>query len=208
MEPVFKGGLIVVAVALVGVIALSAWWFLPGRGAEVRLSPVSAEAVPRSALPTEPIYLQTDPRWAGEKIGGSGEPLRSVGCTICCLSMALAHHGVQEDPGELNRKLRESDGYTDRGWVKWDALRRITAERVRVILPEDPSHRDIDVALAEGSPVLIKVVLPSAVQHWVLLVGRDQKEYLMKDPLGDGRSLQPLSSLGSDILAVRVVKRM
>lgn len=53
-----------------------------------------------------------------------------------------------------------------------------------------------------------EVIVPTGVQHWVLLVGRDQKEYLMKDPLGDGKSLQPLSSLGSDILAVRVVKRM
>jgi hypothetical protein len=208
MKPVVKRGAIIVAVALVGVIALAAWWFLLGRRAEVRLSPVSAEAVPRSALPTEPIYLQADPKWAGEKIGGSGEPLRWIGCTICCLSMALAHHGVQEDPGNLNRKLKASDGYTYRGWVKWDALRRVTAERVRVILPQNPSHQDIDAALAEGSPVLVKVVLRSGVQHWVLLVGRDQKEYLMKDPLGDGRSLQPLSSLGSDILAVRVVKRV
>ena len=48
-------------------------------------------------------------------MSGSGEPLRWVGCTIGCLSMALAHHGVQVDPGELNRELKESDGYTFRG---------------------------------------------------------------------------------------------
>jgi len=77
-----------------------------------------------------------------------------------------------------------------------------------VILPQQPSHRDINAALAEGSPVLVKVILRSGVQHWVLFVGRDQREYLMKDSLGDGKSLQPLSSLGSDILAVRVVRRM
>lgn len=208
MKPVLKKGAIAVTLALVGVIALAAWWFLPGRHAEVRLTPVAAEAVPRSTLPTGPIYLQTDPKWADERIGGSGEPLRWVGCTICCLSMALAHLGVQEDPGNLNRKLKAFDGYTYRGWVKWDAVRRITSERVRVIIPQSPSHLDIDAALAESSPVLVKVILRTGVQHWVLLVGRDQKEYLMKDPLGDGKSLQPLSSLGSDILAVRVVRRM
>jgi len=71
--------------------------------------------VSRSARPVEPIYLQTDPKWVGEKMSGSGEPLRWVGCTIGCLSMALAHHGVQVDPGELNRELKESDGYTFRG---------------------------------------------------------------------------------------------
>lgn len=169
---------------------------------------MSAEAVPRSALAAEPIYLQTDPKWATEKVGGSGEPLRWVGCTICCLSMALAHHGVTLDPLDLNRKLKEADGYTYRGWVKWDALRRVSEERLRVDLPQKPSNRDVEEALGGGNPVLVKVVLRSGVQHWVLLVGRDQKEYLMKDPLGDGRSLEFLSSLGSDILAVRIVRRM
>jgi hypothetical protein len=44
-------------------------------------------------------------------------------------------------------------------------------------------------------------------QHWVLLVGRDGHEFLMKDPLDATRSVRPLSSLHSPILAVRVVKR-
>jgi len=44
------------------------------------------------------------------------------------------------------------------------------------------------------------------VQHWVLLVGRDGQEFLMKDPLDEKKTLKPLSSLGSKILAVRVVK--
>lgn len=186
---------------------LAAWWFLPGRRAEVHLSPVSAEAVPRSTLAIEPIYLQADPRWATERVGGSGEPLSWVGCTICCLSMALAHHGVALDPSELNRKLKEADGYTYRGWVKWDALRKASGGRVRVDLPPNPSNADIERALDGGDPVLVKVLLRSGVQHWVLLVGRDQKEYLMKDPLGDGESLERLSSLGSEILAVRIVRR-
>jgi len=208
MKPVFKRAATLVALLLTGLVALAAWWLLPGRRAEVRLSPVSAESVPRSTLPAVPIYLQTDPMWAGDKIGGSGEPLGRVGCTICCLSMALVHHGEPRDPGMLNRELKAADGYTYRGWVKWDAVRRITAEHVRVELPQQPSHRDIDAALAGGNPVLVKVVLRSGFQHWVLLVGRDQKEYLMKDPLGDGAGLRPLSVLGSDILAVRVVRKM
>jgi Peptidase C39 family len=208
MKSAVKKTAIFVALAITGGLALTAWWLVPGRRTEVRLAPVSPEPVPRAALATEPIYRQSDPKWAGEQIGGSGESLRRVGCTICCLSMALAHHGVMADPGELNRKLKAADGYTYRGWVKWEALRRISAERVTVEIPQNPSHRDIDSALAEGNPVLVKVVLRSAVQHWVLLVGRDQQEYLMKDPMGDGRSLQVLSSLGSDILAVRVVRSL
>ncbi len=108
----------------------------------------------------------------------------------------------------MNRKLKSDDGFTFRGWIKWDAVRRASGGRVRVDLPQRPSNRDIAKALGEGDPVLVKVILKSGAQHWVLLVGRDGKEYLMKDPLGDGRSLQPLSSLGSDVLAVRVVRKI
>jgi ABC-type bacteriocin/lantibiotic exporter with double-glycine peptidase domain len=175
---------------------------------EVSLPPRSEEAVSRSTVEVEPIYLQADPDWATEKIGGSGERLARVGCTICCLSMALAHHGVTLNPLELNRKIKEVDGYTYRGWVKWDSVRQVTGEEVHVELPQKPSNKDIEKALDQGNPVLVKVVLRSGVQHWVLVVGRDGKEYLMKDPLGDGKSLEPLSSLGSDILAVRIVRRM
>jgi hypothetical protein len=196
------------ALMLAGLMLMAAWWFLPGRRAEIRLEPVSAETVSYAALPTEPIYLQTDEAWAKEKIGGSGERLRRVGCTLCCLSMALAHHGIDLNPAELNTRLKEADGYTYRGWLKWDAVRIVTDGQVQVELPQQPTHDDINRALADGAPVLVKVILRSGVQHWVLLVGRDREDYLMKDPLGDGTSLEPLSSIGSDILAVRVVRKM
>lgn len=208
MHPILKRFVLFCTVGILGIIALAAWWFLPGRRMEVSLPPRSEEAVSRSTVEVEPIYLQADPDWATEKIGGSGERLARVGCTICCLSMALAHHGVTLNPLELNRKIKEVDGYTYRGWVKWDSVRQVTGEEVHVELPQKPSNKDIEKALDQGNPVLVKVVLRSGVQHWVLVVGRDGKEYLMKDPLGDGKSLEPLSSLGSDILAVRIVRRM
>ncbi|TBR17336.1 hypothetical protein EPO15_17125 [bacterium] len=195
------------AVWALGAAVVAAWWILPGRRTEVRLPASAVEAVPRKALAVEPIYLQTDPRWASEGLGGGFEPLRYVGCTVCALSMALAHHGIPMDPTTLNRRLTESEGFTRRGWVKWDALRRVTADRVQVLLPSRPTNRDIETALAAGNPVLVKVLLRSGFQHWVLLVGRDGRDYLMKDPLGDGRTLQPLSTLGSDILAVRIVAK-
>ncbi|MBN1513901.1 MAG: C39 family peptidase [Phycisphaerae bacterium] len=163
--------------------------------------------MPRSVLAAEPIYRQADPRWADQTLGGSGEPLRSVGCTVCCISMALAHHGITLDPSELNRKLKEADAYTERGWVKWKAVTRVTGNRVRIELPRNPSNRDIEAALAEGNPVLVKIILSSGAPHWVLLVGRDGHEYLMKDPLGDGKTLKPLSSFGSEIRSVRIVTR-
>jgi len=156
-------------------------------------------------LSPEPIYLQTDPRWGSERIGGSGERLAEVGCVVCCLSMALTHHGIDIPPDALNRLLADNGGYTESGWVVWSAISTITGDRIAVRVPPRPSHALIDQALGRGDPVVAKVVLAGGASHWVLIVGREGREYLVKDPLGDGRSLEPLSGFGSPIHSIRIV---
>ncbi len=175
---------------------------------DTRLAPRSPESVERTLLPSETFHLQADPRWADETVGGSGERLASVGCTLCCVSTALSHHGLSISPGELNRRLKEAGGYTERGWIKWSAFDQIAKGSARIAVPNAPTHRDIDDALRKGNPVLVKVLLSPGVNHWVLLVGRDGHEYLMKDPLRAGRDIVPLSTIGSDIYAVRIAERI
>jgi hypothetical protein len=126
---------------------------------------------------------------------------------VCCLSMALAQHGLEQSPKELNRNLKEAGGYNEKGWVKWASIGPVTDGRGRVEMVQRATHLDIERALAVGNPVLVKVAPGTMIQHWVLLVGRDGPEFLMKDPLDEKKQVQALSSLGSDILAVRVVKR-
>jgi hypothetical protein len=171
-----------------------------------RLPARSRQNVSRFVVSSPAYYVQRDKRWANEPIGGSGKPLAAVGCTVCCLSMALAQEGIDLNPAELNRALKRSDGYTSIGWLRWPALADVTDSRARAEILRKPTLRDIDAALAAGQPVIVKVAPPPMVQHWVLLVGREGREYLMKDPLDNARTVRPLSSLGSDILAVRIVK--
>ena len=71
---------------------------------------------------------------------------------------------------------------------------------------QEPTLGDIKQALALGQPVLVKVAPAGMVQHWVMLAGRDGREFLMRDPLDQTKSFKPLSSLGSEILAVRIAK--
>lgn len=202
------------AITILAVATIAGWWSWRCLHAQKKpvagegLSPWADDAVPRSVFAVEKIYLQADPRWAHEKIGGSGEELRAVGCTNCCLCMAFAQHGIMFTPAELNQKLIEADGYTERGWIKWDAVEEVSHKRVRIDIPEKPSHRDINQALAAGNPVLVKIVYRPGVLHWVLLVGREGREYLMKDPLGDGKTLGLLSAYNSNILSVRIVAKL
>jgi ABC-type bacteriocin/lantibiotic exporter with double-glycine peptidase domain len=163
-----------------------------------------SSTAPRPQVPL--IYLQTDPRWADERIGGSNEAIAEVGCTLCCIAMALEHHGLHLTPAELNAKLKAADGYTSRGWVKWHAVSTATGGAVRVEVPDEPSRERIDAALAAGCPVIAKVLLWRITPHWVLLVGKQGDDYVIKDPLGDGTSLERLAKYRSGIQAIRIVR--
>ena len=170
--------------------------------------PAQTEAFsPRFVLSSRVHYSQRDTRWAAEPIGGSSKPLGAVGCTVCCLSMALAQHGIDLTPPELNRALKKADGFTPKGWLFWPAIAQVTAGRARAEILWHPTLRQIEQALAAGNPVVVKIAPPPMIQHWVLLVGRDGRDFLVKDPLdGFGRT-KVLSALGSPILAARVVRR-
>lgn len=202
-----KLSLTVILIAFIG-IGYLAWRRSDSRPPALQLPAQTQLAVARFTLGDAATYLQTDPRWADERNPGSGERLRSVGCTLCCLSMALAYHGIDLPPLVLNRRLAETGGYTENGWVKWVAVEKVASGKIDIALPQNPTHADLDAALRAGSPVLVKVFLAPGVQHWVLLVGRDGKDYLMKDPLGDGHSITPLSALRSDIYSVRIVRKL
>jgi hypothetical protein len=153
-----------------------------------------------------PSYQQNDDRWKDEKIGGSGEKLGDVGCAICSLAMALDHFGIHYTPKELNDQLKANDGYTWRGWLKWQAISTITDNKITVEAVRKPSHADIDAALKSHYPVVVKLLINRTIPHWVLVVGKQGTNYLMRDPLGDGHSLESLSKYDSDIFGVRIVK--
>ncbi len=189
-----------------GLVAVVVFWILPGRNAEIHLSTKAPTNSKRATLKTAPFFLQTDPRWASEKVGGSGESLGAVGCTLCCLSMALAEHGIDLNPSHLNAALKDKNGYTFRGWIKWGAIETITKGTVKVNVLKHPTYNAIDSALANGNPCMVKVLLSSGAQHWVLIVGRDGADYLIKDPLGDGKNTEPLASLAKEFVAVRLVE--
>ncbi|MEN8128180.1 MAG: C39 family peptidase [Planctomycetota bacterium] len=153
-----------------------------------------------------PIYLQTDPLWADKHIGGSNEKVQNVGCTICCVSMGFAEFGIELKPDRLNMLLKKKHGYTDSGWVIWAAIPTVTDNKVNAEVISKVSYDVIDQAIQRGHPVIAKVYINDAIAHWVLIVGKDGIDYLIKDPLGDGKTLEKLSKYDSNIYAIRILK--
>jgi hypothetical protein len=158
-------------------------------------------------LPILPIYLQDDPRWKDDKMGNSEQTLGEAGCFVSGISMALAHYGIDLNPKQLNELLNINQGYTQRGWVKWNVVTKIADEQIHFYVPSHPSFAEIDAALKKQQPVLAKIRLYGLFYHWVLIVGKDGQEYLVKDPLGDGKSLDKLSQFKSKVYAIRVIKK-
>lgn len=151
-------------------------------------------------------YLQKDPRWESETVGGSGETLGQVGCTLCSLAMALDYYGIKTTPKDLNDFFKRNDGYTPQGWLKWKTVSSFANGKVAMDYIGPPAHRRIDQALRSSQPVIAKIFINGAIPHWVLIVGKDADDYLMRDPLEDGKSVQPLSKYGSKIHAIRTLR--
>lgn len=194
---------IIALVALLIVGGVWVWRSLTKRTASI--TPHGGESLMLSPIPTA-YYQQRDARWADDKVGGSEESLARVGCTVCSLAMALNCYGAKVTPKELNNYLKENDGYTTRGWLKWDLVSKISAGKVSLDYLGDPSFERIDTALKNGQPVIAKVFINRVVPHWVLIVGKEKTEYLICDPLGDGENLRRLSYYGSDVFAIRILK--
>jgi hypothetical protein len=170
------------------------------------IAPRGGESFVIQALST-PHYRQRDTRWANDTIGGFGESMARVGCTVCSLAMALDYYGVKKTPKELNDFLKANDGYNSRGWLRWNSVDKISGGSVTMDYMGHPSHAVIDRALKNSQPVLAKVYIKGVIPHWLLIVGKDEHEYIMRDPLAEEGSIGHVSNYGSSIFAVRIPKK-
>lgn len=179
---------------------------LERRGAGVTSIPsAGGEALDISPLTGVPYYLQNDPRWASETLGGSNQSLGAAGCTVSCIAMGVSALGRPMDPAQVSAELKRNDGFTESGQVIWAAVGDITDGAVRIELRE-PRHGAIDTELIGRRPVVVKIMLGETVPHWVLIVGKQGQEYLAMDPLDRDKELVRLSDRSAAIYAVRVFR--
>ncbi len=176
-----------------------------GAGAEP-IPSAGGEPLDISPIGNVPYYLQNDPRWASETLGGSNQSLGAAGCTVSCIAMGVSALGRPMDPAQVSAGLRQTGGYTDSGQVIWSAVGDITGGAVRIELRE-PRYEVMDAELTDGRPVIVKIMLGETVPHWVLIVGKQGQEYLAMDPLDRDKELVRLSDRSTAIHAVRVFRR-
>ena len=163
------------------------------------------ESFPDLVLLPVPDYRQDDPTWAGDTIGGSQEAVKAVGCALSSAAMVATYLGMPCTPRELNLRLKAIDGYTARGWLRWQAVAEASAGRLRLTYAGGPDHQRLDACLRAGIPAIVRVPL-GALGHWVVVVGKQGHDYLVNDPLGERPSPVPLASIAERIQAMRIYR--
>jgi hypothetical protein len=180
-------------------LALLLLWTLPGQ-----LPPRGGMPFPSEVLLDVPPFFQADPRWGDERLAGLDTTLAQEGCAVAALAMVLASYQLPCDPLVLNRFLTQHEGFTERGWLRWDQVPPIAPGRLRLAYEGVASYFLLDLNLCCRNPTIIRVRYPSGLTHFFVVIGKRGTDYLVLDPAEAGRNgPYPLQNFGSKIEALR-----
>ena len=152
------------------------------------------------------ILSQRDPRWKDEKLGFDDRAtIGTDGCTLTCLTMLVNGYGFNETPDALNRKLLDlgpGNGFMD-GLIVWEGLAKTFPKIVYLnnsVCRDKPAPLDsINKSLDSGQPLVVEVDRspgPGLESHWVLLISRQDDDYLILDPWPFPTDSGPVSLAG------------
>lgn len=156
-----------------------------------------------------PLFSQADFRWGRERLGYSeDETLASAGCAVSSAAMVLASYGVVITPKLLNEYLIAHDGYEGTSWIKWEVAADYPPSAAEHRYEDLPSYGLIDWNLFCGNPVIVRIRRPSGNTHFVVIIGKEGFNYLIRDPGFKGnQGVYPFSQLGSPIKALRFYRK-
>jgi hypothetical protein len=138
----------------------------------------------------------------------SGAPVHGTDLRASA-AMVLASYGAGTNPGELNKFLKQNGGFTKGGWLYWEKAAEFPPGVAEHIYEADGSHFLIDWNLLRGNPVIVRLRYPNGITHFVVIVGKQGYEYLIRDPgAGYAKGIYFLSDFGSPIEALRFYEKL
>jgi hypothetical protein len=192
--------------------AVGAAWLW--RGVEVwtasatPLEPRGGLYFPLTVLHDVPHFAQDDARWQNDRLGPTPGTLGREGCAVASAAMVLAAYGADTDPGQLNKFLQGNKGYTPNGWLYWEKAAEVPPANAEHLYEAAGSHFLIDWNLLRGNPVIVRLRYPNGITHFVVIVGKQGHEYLVRDPgFRHKDGLYFLSEFGSPIEALRFYRK-
>ncbi len=141
-----------------------------------------------------PAFAQDDPRWSTVLLGPSTDTLGDEGCAVTSAAMIAAFYGINTDPQRLNAFLTKTGGFTDDGLIHWSHVPCIAPDHFELVYEGVPSYRLIDSNLLAGNPVIVMIPLPNGAYHFVVIMGKEGRTYLIRDPAASPKAY-PLRDL-------------
>jgi hypothetical protein len=145
-----------------------------------------------------PAFAQDDPRWSDLKLGESTDTLGDEGCAVTSGAMVAAFYGVKTDPNRLDDFLTRTGGLDKDGYIDWKAVPAVAPSRFKLFYNGTASYQLIDRSLLAGNPVIVVIPLLDGAYHFVVIVGKEGKDYLIRDPAAAERPY-PLRQLTDKI---------
>lgn len=196
------------AAAFISACATTQQPYLPAQTNPVA-SPVQANVrpvpVPGSGLADHSAWMQTDPRWANETIGGTGERMASDGCLVTAAAMALKNLGFRTDPGDLVKRLKAQNGFTNRGWLIWSGIGRVTGGLAKAAVIETANPVTTKKCLVSGFYPLVRFKNKKGRNHWAVVVGEAGGDFYVRDPAVRSAAPVALSALTPSISGLRCI---
>ncbi len=127
-------------------------------------------------------FAQDDPRWSELRLGPSTDTMGEEGCAVTSAAMVIAFYGIKTDPQQLNAFLTRTGGFTDDGLIHWGRVPAIAPDRLELAYNGGPSYELIDSNLLAGNPVIALFPLRDGGYHFVVIVGKEGRDYLIRDP--------------------------
>ena len=155
-------------------------------------------------------FRQDERGWAYDPLGHTNQTMREFGCTVTSVANAITNYDKDfVTPRILNQNLIKARGFTDRGWLKWSAISTATDGKYSARVFGSASHANVDSCLANNEYPVVKIFLRGEVQHWVLIVGKRNGEYMIRDPLEGDRADHPipLSDRAKGIHSLRCIRK-
>ncbi len=149
--------------------------------------------VPDSLLADVTAYSQRDVLWRNMRLGESGSPfnIEELGALLTTYSMLTGRFGVQLTPAQLNVNFVLNGAFEGPN-LDLAALETLGIgafyEGAFDFTEDEFLQERIDILLAEGIPVPIQVdftpdtPLEPGDSHYVLLVAREEDDYIILDP--------------------------
>jgi len=160
------------------------------------------------SLPDDFAFRQDNPKWSSHTLGKTEDSLYDYGCTLTSVAMAASNLLRTEiSPAEMNTRLTDVGGFTKTGLLIWKHVGTATNGKLRAVMSTDPSHASITQCMQTGGYPIIKIDIGERVTHWVVVVGKSEDDYYIRDPLIGQASDSPiaLSSRSDYIYSTRCV---